>query len=117
MAAVRGWCAMLMSKGIISHGWYSILTGAAMLYVARGLWSVRGSDAAAPFAAVVLGITGVSLVERGIRFREQAPPQRLTDSDLSKGMTRTIRGLAIVPCQLLRRALLPEMELLGPPRG
>ena len=67
MALVRQWCATLMSKGVISHGWYSILTGAAMLYVAWGLWSVRGSDTAAPWVAGVLAVNGAWALRRGIR--------------------------------------------------
>jgi hypothetical protein len=67
MRTVRALAAALMSKGVITPGWYSILTGAAMLYVALALRGATDTDPAAPVVAAVLGATGVWLLVRGIR--------------------------------------------------
>lgn len=68
MPTVRAVTAAVMSKGVISPGWYAILTGLALLYVAYLLGTVGGDvDAAAPYVALVLGVGGVALLERGVR--------------------------------------------------
>jgi hypothetical protein len=67
MAAVRAFVSALMSKGVLSPGWYSILTGLAMLYVAYLLGSAADTDSAAPFVAVVFGAAGLGMTARGIR--------------------------------------------------
>ena len=59
-----------MSVGVLSAGWYSILTGLALLYVAYLLGSATG-DAAAPFVAITLGVLGVWQLERGLRAEFQ----------------------------------------------
>jgi hypothetical protein len=67
MTAVRGLLAGLMSKGVISPGWYAILTGLAMLLVAYFLGSAASADRAAVYVGLAIGVTGVWSVERGIR--------------------------------------------------
>ena len=67
MATPRTVAAALMSKGVLSAGWNSILTGLAMLYVAYLLGSVSSDDAAAPYVAVVSAVAGAWQVERGVR--------------------------------------------------
>jgi hypothetical protein len=68
MHPVRAVTAAALSKGVISPGWYAVLTGLAMLYVAYLLGTVSGEDdAAAPFAALGLGIVGVAVLERAVR--------------------------------------------------
>jgi len=57
----------LLSKGVITPGWYSILTGLAMLLVTYFLGSATGTDPAAPFVGLACGLTAVRLMERGIR--------------------------------------------------
>ena len=66
-SALRAVLAALLSKGVISPGWYSILTGVAMLFVAYLLGSAVHTDRAAMFVGLALGVTGVWSVERGIR--------------------------------------------------
>ena len=65
-----------MSTGVLSAGWYSILTGSALLYVAYLLGSVPGDDdSAAPFVAVALAATGVWQLGRGLRAEFQRRPK------------------------------------------
>ena len=67
-----------MLTGVLSAGWYSILTGLALLYVSYVLGSVSGDDAAAPFVAVAFVVMGAWQLERGVRaeFQRRA---KLTD--------------------------------------
>ena len=76
MANLRAAAASLMSRGAISRGWSSILTGVAMLFVAYGIGSVSDDDPAAPFVAVGLAVTGLWQLERGLRaeFRRRPKP-------------------------------------------
>jgi hypothetical protein len=67
MASVRAAVTRLMSVGALSAGWYSLLTGAAMLYLAYLLGTAAGDDPAAPYVAIVLAVTGIWQVERGVR--------------------------------------------------
>ena len=67
-----------MSTGVLSAGWYAVLTGLALLYVVYALSSVSRDDAAAPFVAVALAVAGVWQLERGIRAEFQRRP-RSTD--------------------------------------
>ena len=67
MTAVRALVSALLSKGVISPGWYAILTGVAMLYVAYALGSAVSDDPAALWVGLALGVTGVWSIERGIR--------------------------------------------------
>ena len=66
MPTVRALTAAALSRGVISSGWYAILTGSAMLVVAYLLGSVQ-ADAAAPFVALGIGVLGVAVGERGVR--------------------------------------------------
>ena len=68
MTTLRRITAALMSKGVISAGWYSILTGLALLYVAYALSSVADSDPAAPYVAGLLAVLGVWQLGRGVRL-------------------------------------------------
>ena len=70
MSWVRAAVSRLMSTGVLSAGWYSVLTGLALLFVAYLLGSVPG-DVAAPFVAVVLALTGIWQLERGLRAEFQ----------------------------------------------
>lgn len=71
MAPVRAALARLVSFGALSAGWYAVLTGVVMLYLAYLLGSAAGDDAAAPYVAVGLAVTGVWQLERGIRAELQ----------------------------------------------
>jgi DMSO reductase anchor subunit len=71
MRALRTAASVVLSRGVISAGWYAILTGVAMLFVAWALASVGGQDPAAPVVAVVLAVTGVWQLERGLRAEFQ----------------------------------------------
>ena len=68
MATVRKAVRALLSMGVPSPGWYAILTGCALLFVAYALGSVSADDPAAPYAAVVLALTGLWQLERGVRI-------------------------------------------------
>jgi hypothetical protein len=76
MRLIRAAASRLMSMGVLSAGWYAILTGLTLLYVAYLLGSVSsGDDVAAPYVAVVLGLTGVWQLERGLRAEFQRRPK------------------------------------------
>ena len=65
-----------MSIGVVSAGWYAILTGVTLVFVAYLLGSVSpGDDGAAPFVALLLGLVGVWQVERGLRAELQRRPE------------------------------------------
>jgi len=64
-----------MSRGALSAGWYSVLTGLAMLFVAYMLGAASEDDAAAPFVAIVLAVTGVWQLARGLRDEFQGRPK------------------------------------------
>jgi hypothetical protein len=64
-----------MSMGVISAGWYSILTGLALLYVSFLLGSGSGADAAAMLVAMGLAVTGMWQLERGLRAEFQRRPK------------------------------------------
>jgi hypothetical protein len=57
----------LMSAGMLSAGWYSVLIGLALLYVSYLLGSVPEDDAAGMPVAIALAVTGVWQLERGLR--------------------------------------------------
>lgn len=70
-----------MAMGVLSAGWYSVLTGAALLGVAYLLGSVPpGDDAAAPFVALALAVTGLWQLERGLRAEFQRRPRPTDES-------------------------------------
>jgi hypothetical protein len=70
MGLVRAPASRVMSLGLLSAGWRSVLTGLAFLYVAYLLGSVSG-DEAAPIVAVVLAVAGAWQLERGLRAEFQ----------------------------------------------
>ena len=71
MGFARAAASRLMSTGVLSAGWYSVLTGLALLFVAYALGSASRDDAAAPFVAVALAVTGVWQLQRGLRTEFQ----------------------------------------------
>jgi hypothetical protein len=71
MGIPRTVASTLMSKGVLSAGWSSVLTGLALLFVAYALRSVADDDAAAPFVAVVLALAGIWQLVRGLRAELQ----------------------------------------------
>jgi glucose dehydrogenase len=66
MVPLRTFAARLMTVGALSAGWYAILTGLALLFVAYVLGTSTG-DPASPFVAVVLAVAGVWQLETGLR--------------------------------------------------
>ena len=81
MAILRRLFSALMSKGVLSAGWYSILTGVALVYVAYLLYSVADDDPAAPFVAAVLAVAGCWQLERGLRALFQRRPEATDQGD------------------------------------
>lgn len=75
MATLRRLAASLLSKGVISSGWYSILTGLALLVVGWALASSSGDDRAAGVVSVVAFLAGVWQLERGLRSEFQRRPR------------------------------------------
>jgi hypothetical protein len=67
--------AALMSRGVISPGWYSVLTGVAMLLVVWLIAPASDSDPAVPVVALVLALTGMWNIERGLRAEYQRRPK------------------------------------------
>ena len=67
----RAAVSRVLSTGVISAGWYSILTGLAMLVAAYLLGSAFPSDVAAFPVSVVLAVAGVWQLERGLRAEYQ----------------------------------------------
>ena len=67
MTLLRRLGSRLLSTGVISAGWYDILTGLAMLCAVRVLAPGFTTDRAAPPVGIVMGIVGVYLIERGVR--------------------------------------------------
>lgn len=74
MASLRSLVSALMSKGVLSPAWNSIVTGVAFIFLAYVLGTAAGGDSAAPFVAIVLAATGAWQLERGLRaeFRRRA---------------------------------------------
>jgi hypothetical protein len=75
MGFARAAVSRLMSTGVLSAGWYSVLTGLALLFVAYALGTVSGDDAAALPVAVALAVTGLWQLERGLRAEFQRRPK------------------------------------------
>lgn len=78
MGLVRAAASRLMSTGVLSAGWYAVLTGLALLVVAFLLGSVSADDAAAPYIAVALAAAGVWQLAHGLRAELH---RRLTSTD------------------------------------
>ena len=75
MAVLRDLARALLSKGVISRGWYAILTGLAMLFVVWLIVPIADTDPAVPVVAVVLALTGIWSIERGLRSEYQRRPK------------------------------------------
>jgi uncharacterized membrane protein YfcA len=69
----------LLSRGMLSAGWYSILTGLVLFIVGVALASVASDDPAAGVVGVVLLLAGVWQLERGVRSEFQRRPRRSDD--------------------------------------
>ena len=76
VTSLRAAGSRLMTRGVLSAGWYSILTGSALLFLAYVLggipWDV---DRAAPFVAVAFAATGVWQLTRGLQAEFQRRPR------------------------------------------
>ena len=79
MRIVRGLVAALLSKGVLSAGWYSILTGLALVVLALALASVSRDDHAAGVVALASGLAGAWQLERGLRSEFQRRPRPSDD--------------------------------------
>ena len=68
MTTLRALAAALLSKGVVSPGWYSILTGLALLLLGIGLASISlSTDPAAGAVGLVFFLAGLWQLERGLR--------------------------------------------------
>ena len=75
MATLRSVTSSLLSRGVLSAGWESVLTGAVLLFLAWCLAGVGDDDPVAPYVAVVLLLAGVWRVERGLRAELMRRPR------------------------------------------
>ena len=80
MTTLRKLASALLSKGVLSAGWYSILTGLMLLVVGLALASVSRDDPAAGVVGVVFFLAGAWQLERGLRSEFQRRPDRVTMS-------------------------------------
>jgi hypothetical protein len=75
----------LLSKGVVSSGWYSILTGLALLVVGFALGSVKGDDPAAGPVGGASFLAGLWQLQRGVRLtfprRPPATPDNLESGE------------------------------------
>jgi hypothetical protein len=65
----------LMSTGVLSAGWCSVVTGSALLYVSSLLGSASEDDAAAMPVAVALAVTGSWQLVRGLSAEFERRPK------------------------------------------
>lgn len=79
MTTLRALASALLSKGVISRGWYSILTGVVLLILGLALASVSRDDPPAGVVGVVLFLTGAWQLERGLRSEFQRRPRPRDD--------------------------------------
>jgi len=75
VTTLRKLTSALLSKGVISAGWYAILTGLALLLVGLALASVSGDDTAAGVVGVACLLAGLWQLERGLRSEFQRRPR------------------------------------------
>jgi tetrahydromethanopterin S-methyltransferase subunit C len=73
--ALHRLASALLSKGVISAGWYSILTGLVLGVVGLALASVSRDDVAAGVVGVVAFLVGAWQLERGLRSEFQRRPR------------------------------------------
>ncbi|WP_457189800.1 hypothetical protein [Nocardioides sp. P5_E3] len=77
MKSLRAAASRLMTVGLLSDGWYSILTGLALLFLAYVLGGVSwDTDPAANVVAIAFLVIGSWHLTRGIRaeFRRRPKP-------------------------------------------
>jgi hypothetical protein len=79
MTTLRRLVSAMLAKGRLSAGWYSILTGLALILVGLALASVARDDPAAGVVGVVLFLLGVWQLERGLRSEFQRRPRPSDD--------------------------------------
>jgi hypothetical protein len=79
MTTLRRLLSILLSKGVISAGWYSILTGLVLVIVGLALASGSRDDPAAGVVGLLLFLVGVWQLERGLRSEFQRRPQPSDD--------------------------------------
>lgn len=66
----------LMEWGVLSAGWYSVLTGLVLLYLAYVLGRIPFEvDRAATFVSVAFAVTGLWQLTRGLRAEFQRRPK------------------------------------------
>ena len=75
MTTWRTLASALLSRGVLSAGWYSILTGLVLLILGLALASVSRDDPAAGVVGVVSFLAGAWQLERGLRseFQRRRP--------------------------------------------
>jgi len=74
MRTLRKLASAVLSRGMLSAGWYSILTGLVLLVVGLALASVSRDDPAAGVVGVVSFLAGAWQLERGLRSEFQRRP-------------------------------------------
>jgi len=79
MTTLRKFASALLSKGVLSAGWYTILTGVVLLVVGLALASVSRDDPAAAVVGVVFFLAAAWQLERGLRSESQRRPQPSDD--------------------------------------
>jgi len=79
MTTLRKFASALLSKGVLSAGWYTILTGVVLLVVGLALASVSRDDPAAGVVGVVFFLAAAWQLERGLRSEFQRRPQPSDD--------------------------------------
>jgi tetrahydromethanopterin S-methyltransferase subunit C len=79
MTTLRTLASTLLSKGVLSAGWYSILTGLVLLVVGVSLASGSRDDPAAGVVGVILFLLGAWQLERGLRSEFQRRPRPSED--------------------------------------
>ncbi|WP_182524954.1 hypothetical protein [Nocardioides dongkuii] len=81
MSRLRAIGSALLSRGVLTPGWYAILTGLAMLVVAHALGTVADDDPAAAYVAVGMAVLGIWQLERGVRAELARWPRPTAVSD------------------------------------
>ena len=79
MTPLRKLVSALLSRGMLTAGGYSILTGLALFVVSLALASASSNDPAAGVVGVVLFLAGVWQLERGVRSEFQRRPRSSDD--------------------------------------
>lgn len=77
---MHAFVSALLSKGVVSKGWNSIITGLVLLCVGFWLGSDISHDSAAGVVSLVLVVAGIWQVERGLRAEYMRRPRPETDA-------------------------------------